>query len=453
MVWDFAESNPFCTSSGCFDNMLEWIYKCIQEFPATTNSIVQSHDAQTDCGLRNIMISTDPPYYDNIGYADLSDYFYVWMRRSLKPFYPDIFKTMLVPKAEELVATPYRFDGSKEKAKLFFEEGMFHTCEQLYKYSREDIPVTIYYAYKQSDNKEKDKTSSSGWETMLSAIVKAGFQITGTWPFETEMANRSIASETNALASSIVLVCRKRPQDAPVCSLRDFQKALSKELRPALEKMQSSSIAPVDLAQSAIGPGMAVFSRYSAVLRSDDTPVTIREALELINKEIDIVFNEQDQAFDAETRFCLTIFAQYGFNDMKFGEANTLANAKNTSVERVAALGAIHSAKGTVYLYPIDDLPSYERSHAECIWTLTHQLIKTIMADGVSGCIQLIVQNNISFNLIHCKELSYRLYTACERAKNAKLAIGYNTLVTSWDEIMRGVGARQSAPKQGKLGL
>lgn len=288
---------------------------------------------------------------------------------------------------------------------------------------------------------------------MLSAIVKAGFQITGTWPFETEMANRSIASDTNALASSIVLVCRKRPQDAPVCSLRDFQKALSKELRPALQKMQSSSIAPVDLAQSAIGPGMAVFSRYSAVLRSDDTPVTIREALELINKEIDIVFNEQDQAFDAETRFCLTIFAQYGFNDMKFGEANTLANAKNTSVERVAALGAVHSAKGTVYLYPIDELPKYESTHADCVWTLTHHLVKTILSDGIAGCVAFIAKLSNSHNLIHCKELSYRLYTVFERAKNAKLAIGYNTLVTSWDEIMRGVSAQQSEGKQGTLGI
>lgn len=453
MTWDFAEVNVFSNSSGSYNNMLESVIKNVAALSSTKNSIAINHDAQTDCGLRNIMISTDPPYYDNIGYADLSDYFYVWMRRSLKQYYPDIFKTMLVPKAEELVATPYRFDGSKEKAKSFFEDGMFHTCEQLYKYSREDIPVTIYYAYKQSDNNERDKTSSSGWETMLSAIVKSGFQITGTWPMETERDARNVAIDTNALASSIVLVCRKRPQDAPVCSLRDFQKALSKDLRPALQKMQSSSIAPVDLAQSAIGPGMAVFSRYSAVLRSDDTPVTIREALELINKEIDIVFNEQDQAFDAETRFCLTIFAQYGFNDMKFGEANTLANAKNTSVERVAALGAVYSAKGTVYLYPIDELPSYESAHADCVWTLTHHLVKTILSDGIAGCVSFIAKLNNSHNLIHCKELSYRLYTACERAKHAKLAIGYNALVTAWDEIMRGVSAQQSEGKQGTLGF
>lgn len=453
MTWDFAEGNPFSNSTGCFSSMLEWIYKCIQEFPANIYSLVQSHDAQTDCGVRNLMVSTDPPYYDNIGYADLSDFFYVWMRRSLKRFYPDIFKTMLVPKAEELVATPYRFDGSKTKAKDFFEDGMFRACEQLYQCSREDIPVTIYYAYKQSDNKEKDKNASTGWETMLSAIIRAGFQITGTWPMNSEMANRSVAIDTNSLASSIVLVCRKRAQDAPVCSLRDFQKALSKELRPALEKMQSSSIAPVDLAQSAIGPGMAVFSRYSEVLRSDDTPVTIREALELINKEIDLVFNEQDQAFDAETRFCLTVFAQYGFNDMKFGEANTLATAKNTSVERVAALGAVHSSKGIVYLYPVDELPKYESAHAECIWTLTHHLVKTIMSDGVSGCVALIAKLGSVSPFRHCKELSYRLYTACERSKNAKLAIGYNTLVTSWDEIMRGVDARKAQSAQGVLGL
>ena len=210
MVWDYAEANPFSNSSGCFDNMAEWVTKCISELPANQISEVSQFDAQSDCGLRNIMVSSDPPYYDNIGYADLSDFFYVWMRQSLKDTYPKLFRTMLVPKAEELVATPYRFEGSTEKARDFFEDGMLHTCQQIYQYAREDIPVTIYYAYKQSDTDEDSKTASTGWETMLSAIIRAGFAITGTWPMRTEMANRSIASGTNALASSIVLVCRKR---------------------------------------------------------------------------------------------------------------------------------------------------------------------------------------------------------------------------------------------------
>lgn len=248
MVWDYAEANPFCSSSGSYDNMLDWVVRCIEQLPAQGNAEVSQFDAQSDCGLRNIMVSSDPPYYDNIGYADLSDFFYVWMRQSLKDTYPKLFRTMLVPKAEELVATPYRFEGSTEKARDFFEDGMLHTCQQIYQYAREDIPVTIYYAYKQSDTDEDSKTASTGWETMLSAIIRAGFAITGTWPMRTEMANRSIASGTNALASSIVLVCRKRPAEAPQTTRRGFIAELKRELRPALQKLQHSNIAPVDLA-------------------------------------------------------------------------------------------------------------------------------------------------------------------------------------------------------------
>ena len=250
MAWDYAEVNPFSNSTGSYSSMVSWIYDCLQELPSQGNSEVSQFDAQSDCGLRNIMVSSDPPYYDNIGYADLSDFFYVWMRQSLKETYPKLFRTMLVPKAEELVATPYRFEGSTEKARDFFEDGMLHTCQQIYQYAREDVPVTIYYAYKQSDTDERDtekQTASTGWETMLSAIIKAGFAITGTWPMRTEMANRSIASGTNALASSIVLVCRKRPADAPQTTRRGFIAELKRELRPALQKLQRSNIAPVDL--------------------------------------------------------------------------------------------------------------------------------------------------------------------------------------------------------------
>ena len=357
MVWDYAEANPFSNSSGCFDNMLEWIYKCVLEFPANGEGKVCQKvcqfDAQSDCGMRNIMVSTDPPYYDNIGYADLSDFFYVWMRQSLKNIYPDLFRTMLVPKAEELVATPYRFDGSVEKARDFFEDGMYKTCCQLYQYAREDVPVTIYYAYKQSDTEDNgsdSKTASTGWETMLTAIIRAGFTITGTWPMNTERTGRTIGIGTNALSSSIVLVCRKRPADAPKTTRRSLIAELRRELRPALQKLQSSNIAPVDLAQSAIGPGMGVFSKYAQVLESDGSPMTVRSALQIINQELDLYFNEQDGELDPNSRFCVDLYTQSAFNDIKFGDADTLARAKNTSVAALAAKDVLYAQKGVVHL-------------------------------------------------------------------------------------------------------
>lgn len=262
MVWDYAEGNVFSTSSGSWSVLLDNLNHCMLadsfSFERTVPGYVKQFDAQSDNGLRDIMVSTDPPYYDNIGYADLSDFFYVWMRESLKSTFPKLFRTMLVPKAEELIATPYRHDGDIEKARDFFEEGMFKTCCQIYTYAREEIPVTIYYAFKQSESESDEevgnKTASTGWETMLSAIIKAGFSITGTWPMRTECVSRSVSQGTNALASSIVLVCRKRAETAGSCTRREFINALHREMRPALEKLQSANIAPVDLAQSAIGP-------------------------------------------------------------------------------------------------------------------------------------------------------------------------------------------------------
>ena len=306
MTWDYAEANPFCSSSGSYNNMLEWVYKAVNYLPNTpAYGSVRQFDAQSDNGLRNIAISTDPPYYDNIGYADLSDFFYVWLRQALKETYPKVFRTMLVPKEEELIATPYRHEGSVEKARDFFEDGMFNTCLRLYQYAREDIPVTIYYAFKQSETDDNDTTASTGWETMLSAIIRAGFSITGTWPMRTELAVRQIASGTNALASSIVLVCRKRPETAGSCTRREFINALHREMRPALEKLQSANIAPVDLAQSAIGPGIGVFSRYKSVLEADGKPMSVRAALQIIKQELDAFYNEQEGELDRESRFCV----------------------------------------------------------------------------------------------------------------------------------------------------
>lgn len=447
MVWDYAETNPFSKSAGCFDNMLEWVTKCILEFPASQVAEVEQFDAQRDCGLRDIMVSTDPPYYDNIGYADLSDFFYVWMRQSLKETYPELFSTMLVPKAEELIATPYRHDGSVEQAKDFFEDGMLSACKQMYLYARDDIPVTIYYAYKQSDA-DADGTASSGWETMLSAVVNAGFAITGTWPMRTEMANRSIASGTNALASSIVLVCRKRPEDAPQTTRRNLINILRRELRPALKKLQDSNIAPVDLAQSAIGPGMGVFSRFKQVLEADGTPMSVRAALKIINEEIDLYFNEQVGDMDSASRFCVDLYSQFAYNDVKYGEAEILATAKSTSIPMMASHGILYAKAGIVHLVDRAELPERVDTGESCVWMLTQQLTQAMAKGGVEACAK-IVANMFGSNCERAKDLAYRLYTIAERKNWANEAYSYNALVVSWPDIQaRAAVLKESQPEQ-----
>lgn len=456
MAWDYTEANPFSSSSGCWDNMIEWVNKAIIQFPNDALfSDARQFDAQSDCGLRTIMVSTDPPYYDNISYADLSDYFYVWMRQSLKNTYPKLFRTMLVPKNEELIATPYRHDGSVEKARNFFEDGMYKTCCQIRTYAREDVPVTIYYAFKQSesesDEKSGEKTASTGWETMLSAIIRSGFAITGTWPMRTEMANRSIASSANALASSIVLVCRKRPETTMSCTRRDFINALHREMRPALEKLQSANIAPVDLAQSAIGPGIGVFSRYKSVLESDGKPMTVRAALQIINQELDAYYNEQEGELDRESRFCVDMFSQYAFNNLKFGDADVLARAKNTSVQALAERGVMMAAKGEVRLLTREEIPEKVDSHEECIWLLTQQLARAMERGGVKECAQVVVELRGS-NAENAKALAYRLYTICERKKWAQEGYAYNNLVVAWPDIQSMAAQMQAEmPVQMKL--
>lgn len=452
MTWDYAEANPMCDSSGSYANMLEWVYKAVLNFPASEKAgITKQFDAQSDNGLRNIMISTDPPYYDNIGYADLSDYFYVWMREALKASFPKLFRTMLVPKTEELVATPYRFEGSVEKARDFFEDGMFNTCYRLHDYSRDDIPVTIYYAFKQSETDAEDTTASTGWETMLSAIIRAGFSITGTWPMRTELANRTIASGTNALASSIVLVCRKRSETAGSCTRREFINALHREMRPALEKLQSANIAPVDLAQSAIGPGIGVFSRYKSVLESDGKPMSVRAALQIINQELDAFYNEQEGELDRESRFCVELFSQYAFNNIKFGDADILARAKNTSVQALAEHGVMAASKGQVRLLTREEIPDKVDAHEECIWLLTQQLAHAMETGGVKTCAE-IVMDIFGSNGEDAKALAYRLYTICERKNWAQEGYAYNNLVAAWPDIQNMAAQLQAAkPEQMKM--
>ena len=447
MVWDYAESNPFCSSSGSYNNMLDWVVKSVDFFPANQSGEASQFDAQSDCGFRGIMVSTDPPYYDNIGYADLSDFFYVWMRSSLKNTYPELFRTMLVPKTEELIATPYRHEGSADKAKAFFEDGMLSACRQIYQYAREDIPVTIYYAYKQSDADDAG-TASTGWETMLSSIVNAGFSITGTWPMRTEMAVRQVASGTNALASSIVLVCRKRPEDAPLTTRRNLIGALRRELRPALRKLQESNIAPVDLAQSAIGPGMGVFSRYRQVLEADGKPMSVRSALQVINEEIDLYFNEQVGELDLASRFCVDLYTQNAYNDIKYGAAEVLANAKGSSIPLMASHGVLYAKGGNVHLIERTELPAKVDMNESNIWLLTQQLTQAMATGGIEACAQ-IVCSMFGSNAERAKDLAYRLYTIAEKKGWANEAYAYNALVVAWPDIQtRAAAMKLETPEQ-----
>ena len=451
MTWDYAEANPFSNSGGNFLQFIERTADTIADFPITymTGTAIQAN-AQSDCGLRSIMVSTDPPYYDNIGYADLSDFFYVWLRQALQDTYPGLFSTMLVPKVEELIATPYRHEGSVEKAKDFFENGMIHTCQQIYQYAGEDIPITIYYAYKQTDSSTNGNISS-GWETMLNAIIQAGFTITGTWPVRTESPGRMLSHGTNALASSIVLVCRKRPQNAPQTTRRHLVAELRRELHPALRKLQQSNIAPVDLAQAAIGPGMAVYSKYRRVLEADGTVMSVRSAQQLINEEVDGYFNEQAGNLDSGSRFCVDLYMQYAYNDVKFGEAEVLANAKNVSIPALVDDGVLYAKAGNVHLLERDQLPQKLGICERNVWLLTQQLTYAMQQQGIEGCATMLADWYNS-NTEDAKDLAYRLYTIAEQKKWTEEAYTYNALVVAWPDIQtRAAELKAQQPEQMNL--
>ena len=392
-----------------------------------------------------MMISTDPPYYDNIGYADLSDFFYIWLRRCLKNIYPDLFKTITTPKTHELVAVPYRHDNDKDKAKSFFENGMLETCNQLYQYASDDIPVTIYYAYKQRDA-EAQYTASSGWETMLSAIIKAGFAITGTWPMKTENSSRMIGQGTNALASSIVLVCRKRTEDAQQTTRHNFVNELRRELGTALRKLQQSNIAPVDMPQSAIGPGMAVFSKYSEVFEADGSTMTVRTALQIINHELDRYFNEQDGELDSESRFCVELYAQKGFGIIKFGDADNMARAKNISIQVLADKGVVYAQRGYVHLISRDEIEASVLDDMDIDWLFTQKLTKVMQKEGREACAKLLTSAINSAE--RAKTLAYRLYNIAERRKWSQEAYAYNSLVSDWNVILDRALELQNVPAE-----
>jgi len=447
MTWDYAEANPFSTSGG---NFLMFVNRCADSISflplSAQEGKAEQFDAQSDCKLRNIMISSDPPYYDNIGYADLSDFFYVWMRQSLKNIYPDLFSTMLVPKADELIATPYRHHGNKEEAKTFFENGMLEACKQIYKYTEDDIPVTIYYAYKQSDfNPSGD---ASGWESMLNAIIQAGLAITGTWPMKTESPGRILARGTNALASSIVLVCRKRPENAPQTTRRTLIAQLRRELHPALKKLQESNIAPVDLAQAAIGPGMGVFSRYSSVLEADGSEMTVRSALQVINEQVDAYFNEQVGSLDTESRFCVDLYLQNAYEDIPFGEAEILSTAKGAHIPNMVNHGVLYAKAGKVHLVKRENLPKAVLLDETNIWLLTQQLTYAMETGGIEQCAKQAAALYGS-NAEHAKDLAYRLYTVAEQKGWTSEAFAYNALVVSWPDIQsRAAELKAQQPEQ-----
>ena len=450
MVWDFAEANPFSRSGGNFGTNLSYVGKSIDFLPSRGLGISKQINAATNGASFDKLISTDPPYYDNIGYADLSDFFYVWLRRSLRSIFPQLFATLAVPKTEELVATPHRH-GGKEQAEAFFLNGMALAVQRLAEQAHPGFPVTIYYAFKQSETKGGTGTASTGWETFLEAIIKAGFAITGTWPMRTERI-QGLKGDTNALASSVVLVCRQRPTGAPLATRREFVGALKTELPTALTHLQRGNIAPVDLAQAAIGPGMAIFTRYAKVLDTHGQPLPVREALAMINQTLDEVLAEQEGDFDADTRWALAWFEQAGFEEGDYGVAETLSKAKNTSVGGLVEAGILVSRGGKVRLLKPDELTSDWDPVTDprlTAWESVHHLVHILESDGEGAAAELTTK--LGSTAETARELCYRLYTLCERKKRAAEALSYNSLVQSWPEITRLAQERQSTAEQATL--
>jgi putative DNA methylase len=438
MNWDYAEGNPFSEGSGNFDGGIGWIGKVIDtSLPANIGGSVVSADASAQGISADKVVSTDPPYYDNIGYADLSDFFYIWLRRSLKCSFPGLFATLAVPKAEELVATPDRH-GGRDKAEAFFLNGMTRAMHQLAKQAHPAFPVTIYYAFKQSETKGEAGTASTGWETFLDAVIRAGFAISGTWPIRTELGNRMRGIGSNALASSIVLVCRPQSANAVTATRRDFVTALKTELPVALTHLQRGNIAPVDLAQAAIGPGMAVYTRYAQVLDVEGKSLSVREALTLINQTLDEALAKQEGDFDADSRWALAWFEQSGFSQGEYGVAEVLSKAKVNSISGMVDAGIVASKGGKVRLLKPNELSADWDPVSDLrltAWEVVHQLIRALEAGGEGTAAALVAKLDARAEV--ARELAYRLYTICERKKRAAEALSYNGLVQSWPEISR----------------
>ena len=432
MTWDFAETNPFSNSSGNWMSMLNWTEKALANFPASSDGVVLQADAQTQTISKDKVISTDPPYYDNIGYADLSDFFYIWMRKNLREIYPLLFSTIATPKKEELIASPHRHSSSQE-AEKFFLDGMTEAMSGLARQAHPAFPVTIYYAFKQSETKSEG-TVSTGWVAFLEAVLRAGFSITGTWPMRTELPNRSVGIGTNALASSVVLVCRKKSLNAPTITRREFQRELNTVLPEALEEMtqggKHSAIAPVDMSQAIIGPGIGIFSKYQAVLEADGSPMSVKTALQLINRFL------AEDAFDLETQFCLTWFESHQWKESTFGEADLLARAKGISVDKLKDAGVLASEKGKARLYRWGDYPTNWDASSDNntpIWEALHHLLRALNSGGEEEAATVL--SSVPKKEAGVRVLCYRLYSLCERKGWSEDARFYNELIASWEAI------------------
>ena len=450
MVWDFTEANPFSSSSG---NLLLGISQAAQmldKVPASLKALTRQLDATaTIDGVNHPLICTDPPYYDNICYADLSDFFYVWLRRCLNNVYPDLFSTVLSPKSQELVANQYHFDNDKKRARRFFEEGLTKAFKNWRKASHPNYPMTIFYAFRQSEKNVEEvgenNAVSTGWETMLDGLLQSGYAISGTWPVRTELVT-SLKKNVSALASSIVLSCRPRPEDASMTTRRDFLNTLKQELPVALRTLQQGNIAPVDMAQAAIGPGMAVFSRYTKVLEANGKPMGVRSALALINQVLDEYLTEQEGEYDADTRWALAWFEQQGMEDGPYGVAETLSKAKNTAVDGLVAAGIIVSKAGKVRILRRGELPEDWDPATDkrlTVWEVAQHLIRALVDKGSEEAAAALLRKVGALGDV-ARDLAYRLYTICDRKKWAQEAVAYNSLVVAWPELVKLAGQQRS---------
>lgn len=440
MTWDFVEPNQFADGTGSFAGAVRWTAEAIQLAGPTPAFVTQADAASRS--YDGLLITTDPPYYDNIGYSDLSDFFYVWLRRSLREVFPTLLSTMLVPKSDELVANPFRH-GGKDGAKDFFETGFEQVFQRARAAATNDYPIAVYYAFKQSES-DGGGTASTGWETILGSMVRAGWAITATWPMRSELSNRMIASGTNALASSVVLALRPRPDDAPTTDRRGFIAALKRELAPALRDLQSGGIAPVDLPQAAIGPGMAVFSRYAAVIESDGSSMPVRSALSHINEMLDEVLTEQEGDFDPITRFALAWYRGHGYESAQYGDAEDLARARGTAVALMERSGILTARGGRVRLFRPADLDSdYDvlTDETTSAWEALHHAIHVLETSGIMAAgifLQTASQRaDGAVDLDLVKELAYLVFQVAEKNGWSKDAQSFNDIATSWGDLLQ----------------
>ncbi|MGD0794303.1 MAG: hypothetical protein ABR958_01740 [Dehalococcoidales bacterium] len=460
MTWDFAESNPFSESTGNWQDSVGLVAECLERTPVRQPlGTVDQLDASIALPKQKTnapLIASDPPYYDNIGYADLSDFFYIWLRRSLANVYPELFSTVLTPKAQELIASPFRFNGDGRKAEEHFEIGLGKAFTLMRQHSNPEYPLTVYYAFKQQELGDDDgngvTASSTGWEKMLDGLLKAGFQITATWPMRTERSGGLRDYNANALASSIVIACRPRPEDAPLATRKEFIAALRKEMPSQLKLLISGGVAPVDLTQASIGPGMAVFSRYSKVLEADGNPMSVRSALQIINQELDAYLTQEEGDLDRDTRFCLAWFEQRGMEEGPFGEAETLAKAKDIAVQGLVNSGVAQAKAGKVRLLKRDELEEGWDPLKDArltVWESTQQLIRTLEADGEEVAGRLVARLG-GGRSEEARSLAYRLFAICDKKGWSREAMAYNGLVRAWPEITR-LAQDSKLPEQGRM--